>query len=100
MEEDSMYQANCPVCKKKSIRYGKDHAGSQRWYCKECRLSFTQKIDKKNYDHSVQIRSRSTVPCLYQAISKRKSMFWELPDGDLTPDPLLISGPHRGQAGK
>ena len=74
-----MYQANCPVCKKKSIRYGKDHAGSQRWYCKECRLSFTQKIDKKNYDHSVQIRSRSTVPCLYQAISKRKSMFWELP---------------------
>ena len=50
-----MYQANCPVRKKKSIRYGKDHAGSQRWYCKEYRLSFTQKIDKKTM--IIQFRS-------------------------------------------
>ena len=52
------------------------------------------------YDPSVQIRIKSSDPCLYQAISKKKSMIGELPDGDLTPDPLLISGPHRGQAGK
>ena len=41
-----MNQVNCPVCGKKCIKNGKTKAGTQRWYCKECKTAVTQKIDK------------------------------------------------------
>ena len=41
-----MRQVNCPVCGTKCTKYGKTNAGAQRWYCKECKMAFTQKIDK------------------------------------------------------
>ena len=35
----------CPVCGNICIRYGKNKSGSQRWFCKNCALIQTPKID-------------------------------------------------------
>lgn len=39
-----MRQVNCPVCGNKCGKYGKTKAGTQRWFCNECRSSFTERI--------------------------------------------------------
>ena len=40
-----MKQVNCPICNFKCIKHGKMKSGSQRWFCKSCKLAFTPKID-------------------------------------------------------
>lgn len=35
----------CPVCGNICVKYGKTKSGSQRWLCKTCSVTFTQKID-------------------------------------------------------
>ena len=35
----------CPVCGNNCVRNGKTASGSQRWLCKSCSATFTQKID-------------------------------------------------------
>ena len=43
-----MNRVNCPVCGKKCVRFGSTKAGSQRWICRECKTTFTKKIDKES----------------------------------------------------
>lgn len=45
LEEYIMKQVNCPICNSKCIKHGKIKSGSQRWFCKSCKLAFTPKID-------------------------------------------------------
>ena len=45
LEEYIMKQVNCPICNCKCIKHGKIKSGSQRWFCKSCKLAFTPKID-------------------------------------------------------
>ena len=45
LEEYIMKQVNCPICNCKCIKHGKMKSGSQRWFCKSCKLAFTPKID-------------------------------------------------------
>ena len=45
MEEEFMRQVNCPDCGQRCIRHGVLKSGSQRWFCKHCKVSFTEKID-------------------------------------------------------
>ena len=40
-----MSAPRCPICKGKMARNGKSAAGSQRWKCKECKATSTNKID-------------------------------------------------------
>lgn len=35
----------CPICKENCIKYGRHRSGAQRWFCKECKISVTPKID-------------------------------------------------------
>ena len=44
LEEYIMKQVNCPICNCKCIKHGKIKSGSQRWFCKSCKLAFTPKI--------------------------------------------------------
>lgn len=46
-----MNQVNCPVCGNKCIKAGKTKAGSQRWLCKECKSSVTQRSDRRPLCH-------------------------------------------------
>jgi hypothetical protein len=36
----------CPDCGKKCIKHGILKSGSQRWFCKDCKVAFTVKIDE------------------------------------------------------
>ena len=40
-----MSAPQCPICKGKMVKNGKSAAGSQRWKCKECKATSTNKID-------------------------------------------------------
>lgn len=40
-----MNQVNCPICGKRCVKFGKTKAGSQRWLCKGCKTTLTNKID-------------------------------------------------------
>lgn len=40
-----MKQVNCPICSGKCIKHGKIKSGSQRWFCKVCKIAFIPKID-------------------------------------------------------
>ena len=44
-EEDEMKYVVCPVCGSKCIKYGKNKAGTQRWFCSRCKVAFSPKID-------------------------------------------------------
>ena len=48
-----MKQVNCSICNGKCIKHGKIKYGSQRWFCKSCKLAFTPKIgnDTKQLQH-------------------------------------------------
>ena len=46
MEDCVMKQVNCPICNRKCIKHGKIKSGSQRWFCKSCKLMFTPKIEE------------------------------------------------------
>lgn len=35
----------CPICGSVCIRHGRISSGSQRWFCKSCKMAFTPKID-------------------------------------------------------
>ena len=43
-----MKSVNCPYCGAKCIRHGKNSSGTQRWFCPECKSSFTPKIDNSS----------------------------------------------------
>ena len=45
MEEESMRQIKCPDCNEKCIKHGVLKSGSQRWFCKHCKVAFTVKIN-------------------------------------------------------
>ena len=40
-----MRQIKCPDCNKKCIKHGVLKSGSQRWFCKQCKVAFTVKIN-------------------------------------------------------
>ena len=43
-----MNQVNCPVCGARCVKSGKTKSGSQRWLCKECKTSWTHRIDNES----------------------------------------------------
>ena len=43
-----MKHAICPACGSICSKYGKTTSGSQRWICKNCSITFTQKIDNSS----------------------------------------------------
>ena len=45
MEEEFMRQIKCPDCNEKCIKHGVLKSGSQRWFCKRCKVAFTVKIN-------------------------------------------------------
>lgn len=38
-------QVVCPDCSRKCIKHGILKSGSQRWFCKHCKVAFTNKIN-------------------------------------------------------
>ena len=40
-----MKRVICPVCGSGCSKYGKTNAGTQRWFCGNCKMAFSPKID-------------------------------------------------------
>ncbi len=88
-----MKQVKCPVCSSICIKYGKSKAGTQRWFCKTCELSFTQEFD--NDAKQLQIfldwlfgkKTQKEMPGEGRTFRRKTSKFW-----DLWPLPPVIEG--------
>ena len=79
-----MRQVKCPVCSTKCTKYGKTNAGAQRWYCKECKVAFTQKIDnnakefKEFLDWLFSKNTQKEMPGGGRSFRRRTAKFWNI----------------------
>ena len=53
MEEEFMRQIKCPDCNETCIKHGVLKSGSQRWFCKHCKVAFTVKINNLSKELSL-----------------------------------------------
>ena len=84
LEEYIMKQVNCPICNCKCIKHGKIKSGSQRWFCKSCKLAFTPKIDNDtkqlqqflNWLFSKEVQSNMSGGG--RTFRRKTSRFWDI----------------------
>ena len=48
-----MRKIRCPYCGFSCRRHGKTSAGTQRWYCSNCKIAFTSKNDHQLKDFNL-----------------------------------------------
>mgnify|MGYP002563564829 FL=1 len=102
-----MNQVNCPVCGKKCVKSGKTKAGSQRWFCKECKTSLTHKIDSSSKELQIFLdwlfgkESQSTMPGEGRTFRRKTSKFWNIwampPKVEGIRDVLFLDGIYLGR---
>ena len=102
-----MNQVNCPVCGKKCVKSGKTKAGSQRWFCKECKTSLTHKIDSSSKELQIFLdwlfdkESQSTMPGEGRTFRRKTSKFWDIwpmpPKIEEAGDVLFLDGIYLGR---
>ena len=79
-----MKSVNCPYCGAKCIRHGKNSSGTQRWFCPECKSSFTPKIDHSSKQLNMFLKwlfGRSTqanMPGGGRTFRRNTVKFWNL----------------------
>jgi hypothetical protein len=79
-----MKSVNCPYCGAKYIRHGKNSSGTQRWFCPECKSSFTPKIDNSSKQLNMFLKwlfGRSTqgnMPGGGRTFRRNTAKFWNL----------------------
>ena len=97
----------CPVCGCICIKHGMTSSGSQRWFCKTCRIAFTPKID--NSAKQLQIfldwlfgkDSQSILPGEGRTFRRNTARFWDLwplpPKVEEKKDILYVDGIYLGR---
>ena len=97
-----MKQVNCPICNGKCIKHGKIKSGSQRWFCKSCKLAFTPKIDNDtkqlqqflNWLFSKEVQSNMSGGG--RTFRRKTSKFWDIwvmsPKIEESKDVLYLDG--------
>ena len=79
-----MKSVNCPYCGAKCIRHEKNSSGTQRWFCPECKSSFTPKIDNSSKQLNMFLKwlfGRSTqanMPGGGRTFRRNTVKFWNL----------------------
>ena len=79
-----MNQVNCPVCGMKCVKSGKTKAGSQRWFCKNCKTSLTHKINNESKELQIFLNwlfgkeSQSTMPGEGRSFRRKTAKFWDI----------------------
>ena len=74
----------CPVCSCECSKYGKTKAGSQRWHCGKCSLTFTQNIDNSAKQLQLFLRwlfskqTQKDMPGEGRTFRRKTSHFWEI----------------------
>lgn len=74
----------CPVCGRICTKYGKTKAGSQRWFCKNCKFAFSPDIDtssrrlKMFLDWLFGRDTQKSMPGEGRAFRRKTAEFWEI----------------------
>ena len=102
-----MNQVNCPVCGRKCVKSGKTKAGSQRWFCKECKSSLTRRIDTDSKELQMFLNwlfgkdDQSTMPGEGRTFRRKKARFWDIwpmpPKVEESRDVLFLDGIYLGR---
>ena len=97
----------CPVCGSICSRYGKTKAGSQRWFCKECSMTFTPQIDKstKHLESFLKWlfsgKTQKEMPGEGRSFRRKTSEFWDIwplpPKVESKRDVLFVDGIYLGR---
>ena len=92
----------CPVCGSVCIRYGKNRSGSQRWFCKNCSVIQTPKIDNSSKQLKIFLKwlfsrqSQSEMPGEGRTFRRKTSGFWDIwplpPKVEESRDVLYVDG--------
>lgn len=73
----------CPVCGNICIKYGKNKSGSQRWFCKNCSIIYTPKIDNSSKQLQIFLRwlfgkqAQKEMPGEGRSFRRKTNQFWE-----------------------
>ena len=81
MEEEFMRQIKCPDCNEKCIKHGVLKSGSQRWFCKHCKVAFTVKINnlsKSDFLREMTIDEFGNKRSTHERLLKAESSLWRL----------------------
>lgn len=102
-----MGQVNCPVCGRKCVKFGKTKAGAQRWICKECRATFTNKIDNDSKILNLFLewlfgkQSQSEMPGEGRTFRRKTAKYWNIwpmpPKIEESKDVLFLDGIYLGR---
>ena len=102
-----MNQVNCPVCGHKGIKYGKNKSGTQRWFCNDCSLVFTSKIDNAAkqlqtfLDWLFSRKTQKSMPGEGRTFRRHTVQFWDIwpmpPKIEEPKDVLYVDGIYLGR---
>ena len=76
-----MRQIKCPDCNEKCIKHGVLKSGSQRWFCKHCKVAFTVKINnlsKSDFLREMTIDEFGNKRSTHERLLKAESSLWRL----------------------
>ena len=97
----------CPVCGGICSKYGKTKAGSQRWFCKECSMTFTPQIDRSTKRLESFLKwlfsgqTQKEMPGEGRSFRRKTSEFWDIwplpPKVESRRDVLFVDGIYLGR---
>lgn len=79
-----MKRVNCPICGSVCSKYGKTKAGTQRWYCRKCKLAFSPKIDNTAKQLNIFLKwlfgreTQDSMPGGGRSFRRKTSRFWDI----------------------
>ena len=84
MEEEFMRQIKCPDCNETCIKHGVLKSGSQRWFCKHCKVAFTVKINNLSKELSLFLNwlfstnIQADMPGKGRTFRRKTAKFWSI----------------------
>ena len=79
-----MKRVNCPICGSNSHKYGKTNAGTQRWRCSACNMTFTQQFSTAVKEFNAFIRwlfskqTQGSMPGEGRSFRRKTASYWDL----------------------
>lgn len=102
-----MRQVKCSICGNKCGKYGKTKAGSQRWFCNNCKVAFTERIDNEAKTLELFLQwlygktSQKEMPGEGRTFRRKTAKFWNIwpmsPKIEASSDVLYLDGIYLGR---
>lgn len=79
-----MRQIKCPDCNETCIKHGVLKSGSQRWFCKHCKVAFTVKINNLSKELNLFLNwlfstdIQADMPGKGRTFRRKTAKFWSI----------------------